>query len=237
MTIKINNLNFKYDETVLYENSSFEIPDNKMTVILGLNGMGKSTLFKILTGMIKVEAEIKNDFKNIFYMPQNPLCPKGITAFNYLSAVFFKNGLKWFLSDDEIKKTDNALFKIGLLNKKNVEVNNLSGGEFQKLNLALGLINDADLLLLDEPVSNLDIINQKQVLDSIKNFNVTSVVILHDLNLAVNWGENFIAIDKNHKIIQLKKEEFFTPENLKNIYGADFKVIKNDEKYYIQIIN
>lgn len=238
MTIRVENLDFKFcDETPLYQNSFFEIPNGKMTVLLGLNGMGKSTLFKILTGAIKTNAHIYNDFKNIFYLPQVPFCPKGLSAFDYLSTVFYKNGLKWFLSDEERAKTESALYQAGLSDKKFIDVDKLSGGEFQKLNLALALIAGADLLLLDEPVSSLDIINQTQVLDTIKKFSMTSVVILHDLNPACDWGDNFVAIDKNHRIIQYNKEEFFTPEVLKTVYGADFNVVKNDKKYYIQIIN
>jgi len=178
-------------------------------------------------------------------LPQNPHCPKGISTFDYLSSVFFKNNWRWFLNYDEKEKIDNALKKIELFDKKYTDIDNLSAGEFQKANMALGLLSEADLFLLDEPCANLDLINRVKILDmikSLKNSGITSIIILHDLNLAAHYGDYFAGIEKRSenkggRIISGKKEEFFNNETLKKIYGIDFKIIKTDEKFYIQINN
>ncbi len=238
MSLKIDNLNFKYnDNTPIFNDCKFNIKDGSKTVILGLNGIGKSTLFKIITNEIKCNSDIENSFKNIFYLPQNAFIPNGVTTFDYLSTVFFKNSFKWFLSPDEKEKINVMLKKIKLDKKKNVFVENLSGGEFQKLNLALGLLFNANLLLLDEPISNLDLINQKEVLDMIKNIDITTVLILHDLNYALKIGDDFIGINRSHKIIQAPKDEFFTEENLADIFGINFEILKNKEEYYVKIVD
>ncbi len=214
--------------------------DNKLSVILGLNGAGKSTLIKIITGNIKTEIHTKNTFKKVFYLPQNPYYPKGITSFDYLSSVFFKNNWKWFLSKEEKQKIIDVLEKIGLSDKKNINIENLSGGEIQKLNIALGLLSGADLFLLDEPSSNMDLINHIKILKMLKSLtsqNITSVIIMHDLNLALKYGDMFIGITKDKKIVQCGVKEFFRRENLKRIFDIDFKILEDGNNIYVQNID
>lgn len=216
------------------------MPDNKLSVILGLNGAGKSTLIKIITGNIKTEIHTKNTFKKVFYLPQNPYYPKGITSFDYLSSVFFKNNWKWFLSKEEKQKIIDVLEKIGLSDKKNINIENLSGGEIQKLNIALGLLSGADLFLLDEPSSNMDLINHIKILKMLKSLtsqNITSVIIMHDLNLALKYGDMFIGITKDKKIVQCGVKEFFRRENLKRIFDIDFKILEDGNNIYVQNID
>lgn len=247
--IKIENLNFKFDNDVIFQNADIEIPKGKITVILGTNGAGKSTLLKIITKNLKADCTIQNTFKNMFYLPQSPYCPKGITTFDYLSFSFFKSGWKWFLDDSEKEKVSRALETVEMLDKKDLNLENLSAGEFQKANIALGLLSCSDLFLLDEPVSNMDLINEIKIFDTLRKLlhkkrgdGVTSVLIMHDINLAANFGDYFIGIKKadscnRGKVIQASKDEFFTKENLKEIYGIDFEILKTNGKFYIQIVN
>ena len=102
--IKIENLNFKFDNETIFKDAVIEILNNRLTVITGTNGAGKSTLLKIITKNIRTNCKIQNAFKNIFYLPQNPYYPKDITTFDYLSSVFYKNNWKWFLDKDEKEK-------------------------------------------------------------------------------------------------------------------------------------
>ena len=190
--IKIENLNFKFDNDVIFQNADIEIPKGKITVILGTNGAGKSTLLKIITKNLKADCTIQ---------------------------------------------------------KKDLNLENLSAGEFQKANIALGLLSCSDLFLLDEPVSNMDLINEIKIFDTLRKLlhkkrgdGVTSVLIMHDINLAANFGDYFIGIKKadscnRGKVIQASKDEFFTKENLKEIYGIDFEILKTNGKFYIQIVN
>lgn len=243
--IKIENLNFKFDNDVIFQNADIKIPKDKLTVILGTNGAGKSTLLKIVTRNLKVDCDIQNGFKNMFYLPQNPYYPNGITVFDYLSFSFFKSGWKWFLNDKEKKRVLSALEMVEMLDKKDLNLENLSAGELQKTNIALGLLSFADLFLLDEPVSNMDLINEVKIFSILKKLlcdGVTSVLIMHDINLAANFGDYFIGIKKadnknKGKIIQAAKDEFFTKKNLKEIYGIEFEILKTNGKFYIQIVN
>ncbi len=207
---------------------------------MGPNGCGKSTLLKIITGELKTEGRIENTFKNIFYLPQNPYYPKGITTFDYLASIFFKNNWKWYLNEDEKQQINNVLEQIELSDKKNIYIENLSGGEIQKVNIGLGLLSSADIFLLDEPASNMDLINQIKILKMLKNLtnnSITSVIIMHDINLAIKYGDCFIGIDKEHKIIQKAPQDFFEVQNLKNIFNIDFEIIENNGNIYAQIID
>ena len=209
-------------------------------MLLGPNGAGKSTLFKIITGEIRTNCKIENSSKNIFYLPQNPYFPKGISAFDYLSSVFYKNNLKWYLNQTEKEEILNILEMISLSDKKDIHIENLSGGELQKVNIGLGLLSKADLFLLDEPASNMDLINQIKILKMLKKLtseNITSIMIMHDLNLAAKYGDSFVGIDKNCKFIQKDKNEFFEKDNLKQIFGIDFKIIKDGENIHVQVVD
>ena len=142
------------------------------------------------------------------------------------------------MSEDEKEKINNILKQIGLLDKRNINIENLSGGEIQKANIGLGLLSGADIFLLDEPASNMDLINQVKILKMLKELtkqNITSVIIMHDLNLAVKYADNFVGITQEHKIIQRSEKEFFNHQTLKNVFGIDFEIIEDRGNIYVQI--
>lgn len=235
--IKVNNLSLKFDDKIFFDNISFSIPQNKITMIIGANGTGKTTLMQVLTKNLKPEnIEIKNDFKNIFYLPQKISYPKGISAFEYASSIFYKKTFKWYLTKEEKNKIYNAFETLEIEDKSNISIDKLSAGELQKLNISIGLISNADLFLLDEPLSNIDLVNQIKVLEitkKIKN-DVTCAMITHDLNLSSRYGDYFIGIKKNHTIIEGEKSEFFKENILKEIFEVNFKIINNEGNFYVQ---
>lgn len=239
--IKIENLSLNFENRKIFNQQNLSVEDNKLTVIVGPNGAGKTTLLKIISGAIKVKtATIENTAKELFFLPQKIRYPEGITLYEYILSSFYKNSLKWYISAEEKEKTEKILEKLELSDRKNVIIDNLSSGELQKANLAMAMVSDADCILLDEPVSNLDLINQIKILDIIKNLsrkNTTCLIIMHDLNLSAKYGDYFFGINKNCEFIQGNKETFFTPENLNKIYGLNFEVTKNEEKYNIQVNN
>lgn len=237
--ISIDELAFQYNEKEIFKNTSVYIPERKVSVLLGCNGAGKSTLLKILTNNIKTNLKINTTFKKPFYLPQNPYYPKGISTFDYLSSVFFKTKWKWFINNEEKILIEKYLKDVELYDKKDLAVENLSGGELQKANIALALLSEADILLLDEPISNMDLYNQIKILKLLKKLShngITSLIIMHDLNLAQKYGDYFIGIN-NQKIYQYERDKFFKPETLNQIYNLDFKVISDGETKYVQIFD
>ena len=106
--------------------------------------------------------------------------------------------------------------------------------------MGLGLLSGADLFLLDEPASNMDLINQIKILKMLKSLtekNITSVIIMHDLNLAAKYGDYFIGIGSGHKIIQKDTKDFFEIQTLKQVFNMDFEIINNRENLYVQVVD
>lgn len=240
--IKIENLSLAVDGGLtIFQNAQIEIPKNKFNVLVGLNGVGKTTLLKIIAGVIKPHSgHILNNSKELFYLPQRIKYPKGITLLEYVESSFYKKNWKWFLNSDEKQKITEVLELLELSSKGNTLIENLSSGELQKANIALGLVSNADTLLLDEPTSNMDLINQIKVLDILKKLTqkgITCLVILHDINLSASYGDYFIGLTKSNEVVMKNKEEFFTPEILNKIFGINFKVINSDKDFHIQIFN
>ena len=239
--INIKNLSLTVDNLVLFENANINIPKDKISVLVGPNGVGKTTLLKMISGIIKPQkGEISYNSKNLFYLPQRIKYPQGINLEEYIESSFYKNSWKWCLSNEEKAKIDEVLELLDLTAKKKTLIDNLSSGELQKANIALGLVSNADILLLDEPTSNMDLVNQIKVLDIIKkltNKGITCIIVLHDINLSSSYGDYFIGLTKSGKIFSDNKNEFFTEAILNEIFGIKFKVINSDEDFHIQIFN
>ena len=238
--IKIKNLSVAFENTQIFDNADISFSKNKTGIILGSNGSGKTTLLKVLTGLKPSKnSKISIDTSEIFYLPQKINYPSGITLYDYLSSVFFKQMWKWRLDYEEKNKINKVLEDLEILNKKELLIENLSAGELQKANIALGLLSGAKLLLLDEPTSNMDLVNQIKTLDIIKKLNqknITCVIVLHDLNLAAVYGDYFIGIAGNKEIISGNRSEFFKEEVLNKIYGINFEITKKDNDIHVQIV-
>ncbi len=187
MRLRIDNLNFSYGQKNIIHNLSFGIPSGSFLSIIGKNGTGKSTLIKCILKTLKIpnnvifldDIDINNikTFRNIGYVPQK-------TEFNYEFPITVKEIL---LSSYRGKAID-KLFKetISLLDLKklyNENINNLSGGQLQRIFIARALLTEPKLLILDEPTVGVDVENLKSlhlVLKELKEKKVTIVLITHD---------------------------------------------------------
>ena len=239
--ININNLSYSVDNIKLFENANIQIPKNKITMLVGPNGVGKTTLLKIIAGIIKPQmGEVSVNNKDLFYLPQRIKYPQGITLQEYIESSFYKQNWKWFLTKEEKDKVNEMLNILELSDKKYTLIDNLSSGELQKANIALGLISEAHILLLDEPTANMDLINQIKILNMIKKLTqtgITCIIVLHDINLASDYGDYFIGLTRKNEILSGVKKNFISSDVLKKIFGINFKVIKNEEDVDIQICN
>lgn len=237
--IRTYNLKVKAGDRVLLDNINLVIPRQSLTVIVGANGAGKTTLLKMFAGIKKpVTGTIINGAQQTFYLPQKIVYPEGITLYEYLSSIFFKSKWKWNLTAEERNSVFGVLDNLNLQDKKDLYLNQLSEGELQMANIGLGILSGADLLLLDEPTSNMDLCNQIKVLDTIKNQiskNITSLIILHDLNLAAKYGNFFIGLTQDKMAITGSKEDILRADKLSAIYGVNFTVINNETDTFVQI--
>ena len=250
--LEIKNLSFSYlkkgQETI--DDISFNLDTKQIGIVLGKNGSGKSTLFKNILGIVspkKGEISLNNEdltklskiqrAKRISYVPQE---------INFGSLSVYDSVLSGRLShfgfipsyEDE-KKVNEVLEEMNLKHLALKNVNELSGGERQKVAIARALVQEPKLLIFDEPTGNLDIANEQLILKEtrklVQNKDISILISIHDLNLALDFGDKFFFL-KDGKLIHEGNKEIFTKEVIKNTFGIDVEIgeINNKKVIYIE---
>ncbi|MCQ2506824.1 MAG: ABC transporter ATP-binding protein [Lachnospiraceae bacterium] len=200
---------FAYEGKIIISDLNFEIERGEYLCIVGDNGSGKTTLMKGLLGLIKpVQGEVifegvkaKNKNRGIGYLPQQSDAQKDFPASVYevvLSGAV--NDLKFgmFYDNATRKRAEEALNKVKMLNLKNACYRELSGGQKQRVLLARAIMASKTMLLLDEPVSGLDVLSTREMYrlieDLNKNEKMTIVMISHDVKAALPSATHILHI-------------------------------------------
>ncbi|CAL4321403.1 Zinc import ATP-binding protein ZnuC [Buchnera aphidicola (Periphyllus testudinaceus)] len=193
--IILKNIFYKKNKKIILKNISFLIKKNKIITLIGPNGAGKSTLIKIILKLKEPSSGkiIYLKKKRLGYVPQN----------THLNVPFPITVYK-FMTMSNKYKTEKIFFnlkRVGAENLKNKNLNNLSGGEIQKILLARALLNDPEFLVLDEPTQGMDISGQiklYKLIHQIKiNLNCSILIVSHDLNLVMNQTDKVICLNKH----------------------------------------
>lgn len=231
---KIEDFNVKIENQDIIKNVSFDIHCNELTMIIGKNGAGKSTLLKALLNEIphtgKVEFYDIRDKKQqkikIGYVPQYVNIERNMPLTVYdLFASYISNKPVWFYKDknlyNEIKKSLETFGAGDLIDKR---AGNLSGGELQRVLLAIATTPVPNLLILDEPISGVDRNGTKsfyEILEKLKeNDDISILLVSHDLDLVKKYADKVILLDKEIKS-QGTADEVFASEAFKNTFGED----------------
>ncbi len=195
--MKISNLNISYPTSNFNLNiQNMKIIDNKINIIIGENGCGKSVLVK--------EIQSRND---AILMMQSPY-------------IFDKTVRKTLLFIKRISSSNVDIEEIvelvNLNNKIDVEALSLSGGQKQRLALAMALISDKSLIILDEPFNGIDVYSQKLIVDLIKTMkHKTFIIVTHKINHAKRFGDWFIFMQNGKIIAEGEKTKFFNTDIVK----------------------
>lgn len=250
--INIKNLRVAYEEKLIIDEMTLEIPKGEISIIIGSNGCGKSTLLKSVARVIKPKngeifingKNIKNQkekliARQIAFLPQEPICPSGLTVRELVSYGRFPHqkmmgGLK--MHDKEI--IDWAIEETRLKDYTSREVESLSGGQRQRAWIAMTLAQETDIIMLDEPTTYLDMSYQLEVLKILEDLNInkkiTIIMVLHELNNACRFASNIIGLKKGEIAFQGSPMDVITKENLKRIYGIEAKLqLSENGKYPI----
>jgi iron complex transport system ATP-binding protein len=228
------------------------VPHTGMCAIIGPNGAGKSTLLRIITNIIrpaKGEISINNKninkmsrletARNIAVVPDNFTTDFDFTVFDIVLMARYAHNNRSYADKNDLLKTEEALVKTGTIHLKNNLYKTLSSGERQTVLLARAIAQDCPVILLDEPTSNLDIKNQMEIMSMLKTLNEENkcvIAIMHDINLAVRFIENFIIL-KNGRIINSGNiKSIFREETLSDLYDIDVDIFKdaNSDYWYMQ---
>ena len=252
MLINLENVSFSYgkDLPTVIDNISLTIKEGTINILLGLNGCGKTTLIKLLTGMVEQNlGSIKYDDKELkdisvferskifAYVSQKGVAANDFKVLDYLT-YGFANSLKFYQSPKkeqfEQAKRISERFKITHLLEKNI--GEISGGEKQIVSIASALLQNTPVIILDEPTSALDLANQSLVLSALKEVakeGKTIILSSHNPNHALFLNSNVILMNHGRVIKIGNSPDVINKPILKDIYGEN--VVYSSELEYKEI--
>ncbi|MBE0009191.1 MULTISPECIES: ABC transporter ATP-binding protein [unclassified Arthrobacter] len=243
MALTASELTLAYDDRKVVQDLTLELLAGKVTVIVGANACGKSTLLRGLARLLKPSAGVVSlDGKDIHslstravartlgLLPQTPVAPDGITVADLVGRGRYPHQ-GWFRqwTDDDDAAVAAALEATDTLELADRFVDELSGGQRQRVWIAMALAQQTDILLLDEPTTFLDVTHQVEVLDLITDLNrrdgTTVAIVLHDLNLAARYADHLIAMTDGRIAAQGSPAEVVTEETVTAVFGLQCRVI------------
>ncbi len=256
-TVKVEQLNFSYDKSKILNNIQLSVEKSELITILGPNGSGKTTLLKHLGKLLVPPARVvflnacditnltaRQIAKQVSLLSQHNDYDYDYSCYDIVMMGRFvhQNTLKGeSKSDVEIVKQ--SMQYTGTWQFRNRAITELSGGERQRVALARNMAQDADIILLDEPITFLDIQHQIEIMKNIKRFakayNKTVIAVLHDLNFALKFSDRLVLLANGEIISVGTPNEVLTEDNIKNAYGIAVKLAKKEGKldYIIPIID
>jgi len=233
-------LTVRYEGGVGLDEVSFELKVGDRVAVVGPNGAGKSTLFKVIAGVLNAsEGEVHvyghepGGHICIAYVPQRstvdwsfPVTVSDVVMMGRVGQLgLFRNptGRDWQLVQE-------ALAVVKLQELAGRQINQLSGGQQQRMFIAQALAQQAELMLMDEPLTGLDVGSQEtifEILDDLQTRGVTALVAMHDLQLAAERFDRVMLLS-NRLVAFGPPAEVFTPENLMAAYGGHLQLIQTN---------
>lgn len=239
--LEVKNVSCGYDKIDIIKDATFQAKRGEILCIVGPNGCGKSTLLKAIGKLIEYKGKISldsNDIKNlsvkefaknIALMTQsnNIYFPYTVYETVALGRYAYLKGILSSLSKEDDLIVMKSIKSVGLIDLKDKLINELSGGQLQRVFLAKSFAQDPEVILLDEPTNHLDLKCQIEILEYLslwaKENNKIVITVLHDLNLVNLFGEKVILLSQGEIISKGTPKEVFLKDNLKNVYNIDVK--------------
>ena len=240
--LKVCNLNAGWNKKKILFNINLSIRKGEFICLSGPNGSGKSTLLSIMTGVqtkpvfgnIKESVpisclNIKQRAKIVSYMQQ-----KEFPVWDYsvkdivLTGRFPHTNFTGFYSKADFYAADKAIEELNIKNLANKSIQELSGGEFQKVRIARTVVQETNFMLLDEPVAGLDFSYQEELLSLLKSIaeekNKGILISIHDINTAARFAQKIALLPKFKPCIYGTPEQIMTKENLSATYNANVEI-------------
>ena len=235
MPVEVKNLSFSYGAHRVLNDLSFAVPDGALVAVLGPNGVGKSTLFRCLLGLLRgYEGKIllngtpREDFsprqlaKLAAYVPQSSVPTFSYTVLEtVLMGTTAQLGLLEYPGRAERERAENALRQLGIEDLAERRIDRISGGEQQLVLLARAMAQDAKLLIMDEPTANLDYGNQQRVLQSIVRLTGQGYTVLlstHHPDHALRYAGYVLALQDGKLAAFGRTEDVLTAELVEKLY-------------------
>lgn len=240
MRISVKGVSVYYDSVKVLDDVNLRFEDGQVTSIAGPNGSGKTTLLRCISNMLKpkvgsvliddvnVNKLSRNEIaRKMGYVPQSSITTP-MTAFEIV-LMGRKPYVTWSLSEQDREIAFKALESVGAEKLANRYFDELSGGEKQKIVIARALAQEPQVLLLDEPTSNLDLKHQLEILNLIKRLSrdryICIIMAMHDLNLAYRFSDFAVLLKDGRVFAAGKPNQVFTRENIKEVYNVEVIVL------------
>ncbi len=237
------NLSVGYGEKIVWENTNFSVTRGEFVAIIGPNGSGKTTLLRVLLGLLGPRSgEIllfgkkpEKGNKRIGYIPQRHIVDTGTTIEALEIVRLGACNCRWGFDLPAKAKAERdealkALRAVGAEEFAHRPLVSLSGGELQRVFLAQALVGNPELLLLDEPLANLDIRRENEMVQLVKEIarsrGVTVLLIAHNINPLLGALDTAIYV-AGGKVVAGKPEEVLTSEALSKLYGSEVEVLRD----------
>ena len=237
--LELENLSLAYGRNVVVRDLAFRVAPGEMVGLIGPNGSGKSTVIRALSRVISpLSGRMLVGGRDISKIPRGELAcllgvvpqiailPGTFTAFEIV--LMGRNPHLGFLQHEGVRDMEIAWRAMGMTRTQSFaqrRVNELSGGEIQRVVIARVLAQEPKSVLLDEPTASLDISHQVEILDLIKGLcrenSLTVVIVLHDLNLAAQYCDRLVLMKEGRLHARGTPDEVINPGNIKEVYGAE----------------
>lgn len=203
--VTANKLSISFNNQPILQHLSFNLPQGSMTSLLGMNGVGKTTLVRILTKQLRPDSGTVQYTPNkirIGYVPQfrNFDNDYPLSIRNFISLNLYHNWRPWLIRSEKAQ-LEQVLAATKLTHLQNNRLSEASGGEKQRAYLAQALVNHPQLLILDEATASLDIHAKIQLMELVKQINernnLTVLFITHDINLACQYTQRYLMLHPN----------------------------------------
>lgn len=249
--LELKSLSFSYDGCKVFSNINLVIDHSGLYCILGPNGVGKTTLVKCINKLnTPTSGEVLLDGHNVSEMSLLDIARKIAYVPNGTSSVFSMTVSEaillgrhpyagWTTSDDDMEAVEEVVDLLGLKDYINRDISELSSGQLQRVMIARGLVQEPEILILDEPTSNLDAKYQMDVMRFLKSYardkNIIVLMICHDISLAAQYADSVILMEKGGIRAVGNVSEVLTSESLSSVYDVKASVTNIDGKPHIHM--
>lgn len=246
--LEVSSLRFSYNHKPVLDGLGFRVAAGELCAILGNNGVGKSTLLKCILGILQSQEGLvlvdgrdaaalhrRDAARRMAYVAQQVGSAERLTVFDVV-LMGRRPHITWAVRDRDLEVVREVLERLGLQDLALRFMDQLSGGEAQKVLIARALAQEPSVLVLDEPTSNLDLKNQLEVMqavrDAVEHRGIAALMAIHDVNLALRFADRFILL-KDGVVLATGGPDIITPESMEKTYDVRAKVERLDGRMVV----
>ncbi|MHC5218110.1 iron ABC transporter ATP-binding protein [Enterococcus sp. LJL128] len=246
--IEIKNVSKRYGEKVVVSEVQLPVAEQKLTAFIGPNGAGKSTLLSMMSRLIpKDTGEIYLDHSEVKTWKQSELSKK-LSILKQANNIDLKISVRELVSfgrfpytkgrlkKEDYEKIEEAMAHLGLTELADAMIDTLSGGQLQRVYIAMVIAQDTNYILLDEPLNNLDMNYAVQMMQILRrlvdDFGKTVVIVLHDINFAASYADEIVAMKDGKMFAHGTTDEIIQSKTLNKLYDMNIRICEIEGKRF-----